>query len=103
MRLAAQDMISEGPNIVIRGNIARVKDAFLVVEKEVLCKLPSMTEAVLILLASFYVFNKRHEGVFSNLFIFLEYSIMGHSIPKKKTRVQNFLAQLAHVNDRNHE
>ena len=96
-------MVTEGPTIVVRGSIFRAKDAFLVVEKEVLFRLLSMTEAALILLASFYVFNKRHEGILSNLLIFLEYSIMGHSIPKKKTRVHNFLAQLAHINDRNHE
>ena len=100
--MAADGVITKGPNIIIRGNIAQVKDAFLVIDKRFICKLPSMTEAVLILLACFYVFNKAHEEGFSNLFIFLEYSILGHSIPNKRTRVHNFLAQLAHVNDRNH-
>lgn len=101
VRIAAANTITDGPNVIVRGTIAQVKDAFLVIDKQILCKLPSMTEAVLILLACFYVFNKKHEEGFSNLFIFLEYSILGHSIPNKRTRVNNFLAQLAHVNDRN--
>ena len=92
-------MITDDPNIVIRGGIAEAKDAFLVVEKELLCKLPSI-DAALILLASIYVFNRRHEGAYTNLFFFLEHSIMGHSIPKKKTRLYNFLAQLAHIRDK---
>ena len=99
MRSAACDVIAEEPTIIVKGNIAQPKCAYLVVEKEVLCKLPNMTVVLLILLASFYVYNKRHRGPFSNLFILLEYYIMGHSVPTNKTRVQQFLAQLAHVND----
>ena len=98
--MAARDVITAEPTIVIRGNIVQIKDAFLVIEKEMVCKLPNITEVALILLASFYVFNKRHTGVFSNLFILLEYSMMGRSVLRKKTRVCNFLAQLAHANDK---
>ena len=99
VKSAARDVITEEPTIVVRGNIAQLKDAHLVVEREVLCKLPNMTKVPLILLASYYVFNKTHEGPFSNLFVLMEYYIMRRSVPKKKTRVQLFLAQLAHVND----
>ena len=101
--LAVGNLITEEPNIVIRGNIVQVKDAFLVVENEVICKIPSMTEVVLVLLASYYVFNKTHDGGHTDLFIFLEHSIMGCRVPVRKTRVHNFLGQLAHVNDKNHE
>ena len=34
---------------------------------------------------------------FSNLFMVLECYIMGRAIPSDKTKVHNFLAQLAHV------
>ena len=95
-------MITEDPNIVVRGNIVQVKDAFLVVENEVICEIPSMTDAVLVLLASYYVFNKTHDGGHTDLFIFLEHSIMGRHVPVSKTRVHNFLGQLAHVNAKNH-
>lgn len=101
MKLAARDVITEEPTIVVRGNIAQLKDAYLVVEREVLCKLPNMLKVPLILLASYYVFNKTHIGPFSNLFVLMEYYLMRRSIPRKKTRVQLFLAQLAHVNDQN--
>ena len=99
MRLAGRDVITEEPTLVVRGNIAQLKNAYLVVEKEVLCKLPNMTKVPLILLASYYVFNKTHKGPFSNLFILLEYYIMRRSVPTSKTRVQLFLAQLAHASD----
>jgi len=92
--------MTEEPTIMVRGNITQLKDAYLVIEKEVLCKLPTLTKVPLILLASFYVFNKTHTGPFTNLFVLLEYYIMGRSVPKRKTRVQLFLAQLAHVNDK---
>lgn len=97
--MAAHDVITEEPTIVVRGNIAKPRDAYLVVEREVLCKLPNMTKVPLILLASYYVFNKTHIGPLSNLFVLMEYYFMRRSVPTKKTRVQLFLAQLAHVND----
>lgn len=87
------------PTVVIRGSIAQVKDAFLVVENELLCKLPSAKEAALILLASSYVFNKCHTGGFTNVFILLEYSIMGRPISLQRTKLLNFTAQLAYVNN----
>lgn len=58
------------PTIVVRGSLASIKDAYLVIEKQVLCKIPEMKEVVLILLASFYVFNFHYTNGFSNLFVF---------------------------------
>ena len=101
--LAARDVITEQPNIVVRGNIVHVEDAFLVVENEVVCKIHSMTEAVLVLLASYYTFNKTLNGGHTDLFILLEHSIMGRPVPIRKTRVHNFLGQLAHFSGKNHE
>ena len=100
MRSVQCSVKTDEPTIVVRGSIAHIKDALLVVEKEVVCKLSRMGKAVLILLASFYVFNKHHSGVFSTVFIFLEYNILGNSIPVSKTSINHFIAQLAHVNDK---
>ena len=86
------------PTIVIEGSLAGIKEAYLVIEKEVLCKIPKIKEAVLILLASFYVFNINYTSGLFNLFMFLEYHIMGRPVPSDKTKVQNFLAQLAQCN-----
>lgn len=85
------------PAIVVRGSLASIKDTHLVIQKQVLCKIPEMKEVVLILLASFYVFNMHYTTGFSNLFMFLECYIMGRPIPSDKTKVHNFLTQLAHV------
>ena len=85
------------PTIVIKGSVSLVKDAYLVIQKEVLYKIPEMNEVVLILLASFYVFNMHYTKGFSNLFMYLEYHIMGRPVPRDKTKVHNFLAQLTHV------
>ena len=92
-----QHIVNMEPAIVIRGSLVSIKDAYLVVQKQVLCKIPEMKDVVLILLASFYVFNMHYTSGFSNLFMVLESYIMGRSIPKNKTKVHNFLAQLAHV------
>lgn len=85
------------PTIVIKGSLTSIKDAYVLVQKQVVCRIPKMKEAVLILLASFYVFNMNYTKGFSNLFMFLECYIMGRAIPSDKTKVHNFLAQLAHV------
>ena len=69
----------------------------MIVEKQVLCKIPNITQAPLILLATFYVFNMEYTRGTSNVFIFLEYYFMGIRAPKEKTKVGNFVSQLAHV------
>ena len=85
------------PTIVIRGSLVSIKDMYLVIQKQVLCKIPEIKDVVLILLASFYVFNMHYTSGFSNLFMVLEHYIMGRTIPKSKTKVHNFIAQLAHI------
>ena len=93
----SQHFVNMKPAIVIRGSLVSIKDTYLVVQKQVLCKIPKTKDVVLVLLASFYVLNLHYTSGFSNLFMFLENYIMGRSIPKSKTKVYNFLAQLAHV------
>ena len=90
-------VVNMEPTIVVRGSLTSIKDAYLVVQKQVVCKIPRIKEAILILLASFYIFNMNYTRGFSNLFMVLECYIMGRAIPSDKTKVHNFLAQLAHV------
>ena len=92
---AAQNYIT--PTVMIKGSFPQPKEAFLVVEKEVLCKIPNISEAGLILLATFYVFNMKYTHGTTNVFIFLENYFMGMKVPKDKTKVGHFISQLAHV------
>ena len=93
----SQHFVNMEPTVVIRGSLVSIKDTYLVVQKQVFCKIPKIKDVVLALLASFYVLNLHYTSGFSNLFMFLENYIIGRRIPKCKTKVHNFFAQLTHV------
>ena len=95
VNMAAQQHIT--PTVMIRGSLSNPKDAFLAVEKEVLCKLPNVSEVALTLLSTFYVFNMQYTHGTSNVFVLLEYYFMGIKAPKEKTKVGHLISELAHV------
>ena len=83
------------PTVIIRGRLAAIKDCYLVVEKTILCKVES-TNALLVLLAAFYVFNMHYTPGFSNLPTFLEVFLLDTKVPRK-TRLGQFLSQMRAV------
>ena len=85
------------PTVMIRGSLSNPKEAFLVVEKEVLCKIPNLSNVALALLATFYVFNMEYTRGTSNVFIFFEHYFMVITAPKEKTKVGHLISQLAHI------
>ena len=48
-------VVNMEPTIDVRGSLTSIKDAYLVVQKQVVCKIPRIKEAILILLASFFI------------------------------------------------
>ena len=71
------------PCVVVRGSLEDVKDAFLVAEKKIICKVPPI-EVPLALLATFYTFNMHYPQGCTNFYTFFECLFLGRKIPYKK-------------------
>lgn len=84
------------PLVIIKGTLTDPKCAYLTTEKELLFEVP-IKEIPLVLLASFYVFDMKYTQGFTNVFMFLEHYFLGLQVPKEKTKINNFISQLAHV------
>lgn len=84
------------PVAIVKGTLSEPKEAYLAIEKEVICCVP-INEIPLILLASFYVFDMKYTQGVSNVFLFLENYFLGFKVPKEKTKIYNFISQLAHI------
>ena len=79
--------------VVVRGSLECIVDAFLVVEKKVLCKVPTK-ELPLALLSAFFTFNMHYPQGCTNLYLFLECFFMGKKTPYRKTRLSSFIGRL---------
>lgn len=66
-----REMPTAQQSIVVRGSLECIMDAFLVVEKKVLCKVPTK-ELPLALLSAFFAFNMHYPQGCTNLYSFLE-------------------------------
>jgi len=84
------------PVVIVKGTLSDPKEAYLTIEREILCKVP-IKEIPMILLASFYVFDMKFTQGLTNVFMFLEHYFLGFKVPKEKTKVKNFISQLAHI------
>ena len=69
---------------------------FLVVEREIVCSVKSVFQAVKVLLASYYVFNIAYPNLLGGLFVFLLYYVFK---VKPKERVPVSVSQLCSVID----
>ena len=96
IKAAALDLQIPQPVVTVRGNVTEPKDAFLVIEKVVVCQLP-IPSIPIALLGSFYVLNMEYTPGCSNIFQFMEVYFLDIQAPSKKTRISNFLAQLNSV------
>ena len=82
------------PMLVVRGSLSKPKDVFLVVEKNLLCKITNIKMGYLILLAGFFVFNMQYTTTLVNVYTFLECFFLDLKVPKGKSRINSFMAQL---------
>lgn len=51
------------------------RDMFLVIEREIICKIKTVFQAVQMLLSSFYVFNICYPNLLGSLFVFFKYYV----------------------------
>lgn len=91
---AGLEMSTAQPCVVVRGSLQEPKDAFLVIEKRVFCKI-SLAEIPLALLAAFFSFNMHYPQGCTNFYTFFECFFMGKKTPNKKTRLASILARIA--------
>ena len=85
------------PRIMVRGTLQAPKDAFLIVESNVLCKLSQFDRMCLLLVGTFYVFNMVYTKGLGNFFCFVETSLMGYKMPKDKFRVAQLMSLLSNA------
>ena len=86
---AAAEVSTPQPCVVV------VKDAFLVIEKQIVCRIPDLTDLPAVLLAAFYTFNLHYTEGCSNLYSFFEVTLLGKKIGGRKTRLAGVLANLS--------
>ena len=77
----------------MHGSLEDLKDAFLVIEKKVLCKVP-LNELPLALLSAFFAFNMHQPQGLINFYSFFECVFLGKKIPHEKTRLSSFMARV---------
>jgi len=90
---AATKMCTAQPSVVVRGSLEDPNDAFLVVEKKILCKIP-MQEISLALIAAVYSFNMHYPQGCTNLYNFFECHFMGNKTPTKMIQLSSMPARI---------
>ncbi len=83
------------PAIILRGNFMHPRDAFLVVERHLLCKI-ALEEVPFALLSAFYTFNMEYTYSCNNFYSFLEYFFLGCNIPKR-SKLQHFITSITNI------
>lgn len=84
------------PVVLIRGTLANIKDAHLVCEKMMMCKLRQVEDIAVVLLAAYYTFNMHYCNGCGNVFSALEVLLMD-AVPPKRTRLMSFLNAFEHA------
>ena len=85
----AYNAIIPHPCVLIRGSMSDPKDAFLVIEKSIICKITNCKWIPLLLLASYYIFNIHYPTGLVNFYTFMECIILQFKPSKDRTRINN--------------
>lgn len=81
------------PCTIVKGTLDNIKDAVLVVEKELIACIPP-AELPLVLVSAFYAYNMHYTEGCTNLYTFFEIVFFKAKKPAKKTRLTAVLARL---------
>ena len=81
------------PCLVVQLSKEEVQDCFLVIEKKVMFRV-NTKHAVMVLFASFYVFNLNYVSGCTNFYLLFECLFLNKKIPGRKPRVAAVLAEL---------
>jgi len=94
----ARDVEQAQPVIVIRGTHILPLEGYLVTEKVLMSKVPSLADVPLILFATYFVFNMEYCNGCSNFYSFLEVAFLDAPTPKK-TKIRHFINMLDNIQD----
>ena len=94
MKAAARDVPSPQPCIIVRGSDGKIKDAFLVIERAPLFTKVPVQDILLVLFASFFVFNVHYPEGCCNFYSLLEVLFLNKKIPPRKPRLSALVTQL---------
>ena len=92
-----QQLPTAQPCVVVRGGFTAIKEAILVVEKDIITTFPPPPpkELPLMLLSAFYAYNMHYPEGCKNLYSFLEVVLLNRKKPSKQTRLSAVIAQLS--------
>lgn len=94
----AREVDQAQPVIVIKGTHIMPQEGYLVTEKVVMSKVPSLADVPLILFATYFVFNMEYCNGCSNFYSFLEVTFLDAPVPKK-TKIRRFINMLDNIED----
>ena len=83
---AALEVPEPVPCILVVGQLDKINETFLVVEKKVICKAKAIILCPLLLLAAYYSYNMSYPAGLKTLYMFLEYVIL--DVKPKKCQVR---------------
>ena len=95
MELVAKNIPSPQPCLVVKTNEGRAEECYLVIEKTVTAKIEVIKDAVLILFASFFVFNVHYPHGCTNLYTVMEAILLDKIVTGRRPIVSGFLDRLA--------
>ena len=71
--------------------------AFLIVDKSLVCEVQNICNIPFVLMAAFFVFNVCYPKGYSNLFSFMEIQTLDYPSGKASATVKHFLSSLNHL------
>ena len=87
VKAVARGVPSPQPCIIVRESDGEIKDAFLVIEHAPLINKVKVQDILLVLFASFFVFNVHYPEGCCNFFSLLEVFFLDKKIPPRKPRL----------------
>lgn len=92
---AASDVPEVAPCILVSGQLNKVKETYLVVEKKQICQVKPSILSPLLLLAAFYCYNMSYPTGLKSLYAFLEYVILDMKPQKMSSVLAQFTTYLS--------
>ena len=84
------------PCLIVRQSCGKVKDSFLVIERQIISKVQTI-DAAIVLFATFYVFNVHFPDGCANVFGALETMLLDRPVNGRKPRISAYLNRLNRI------
>ncbi len=98
MELVAKNMPSPQPSLIVKKKKGRAEQCYLVVENTLISPV-KIEDAVLVLFASFFVFNVHYPHGCTNVYTVLEAILLDKPVKGRRPTVSSYLDRLAKRSD----